>query len=241
VGYNKNYTIATWVGNFSGEGVPELNGAGMASPLLFELFNQMDQSRTMRWVNKPDEHNLREVCTVTGLRANYFCDHTTWDAYIPGVSSNQKCQHLQYVWIDAQRKHTYCGLCQHKHRCSKELLPNFAPEVISYFEAQEIPFEKVPEHNPACGYMKEIIKPEIVSLAEHTEYYLDNNDNNQLALKANVSNEVKEVHWYVDDKFIGSADATENLFFTPEAGRLKISCADDRGGSSDLEIVVKYF
>ncbi len=38
IGYNKNFTIGVWVGNFSGEGVPELSGAAKATPLLFQLF-----------------------------------------------------------------------------------------------------------------------------------------------------------------------------------------------------------
>ena len=39
IGYNKKYTVGVWVGNFSGEGVPELSGAETATPLLFQLFN----------------------------------------------------------------------------------------------------------------------------------------------------------------------------------------------------------
>ena len=42
IGYNKNYTVGVWVGNFSGAGVPELSGANTASPLIFIIFNTID-------------------------------------------------------------------------------------------------------------------------------------------------------------------------------------------------------
>ncbi|OFY93069.1 MAG: penicillin-binding protein 1C, partial [Bacteroidetes bacterium RIFCSPLOWO2_12_FULL_31_6] len=39
IGYNVDYTVGVWIGNFNGEGVPELNGAEFATPLLFDVFN----------------------------------------------------------------------------------------------------------------------------------------------------------------------------------------------------------
>ena len=39
IGYNKHYTIGVWVGNFTGVGVPALNGTDIGTPLLFDLFN----------------------------------------------------------------------------------------------------------------------------------------------------------------------------------------------------------
>ena len=39
IGYNREYTIGVWVGNFSGQGSPALTGSDVATPLLFDLFN----------------------------------------------------------------------------------------------------------------------------------------------------------------------------------------------------------
>ena len=56
IGYNKTYTIAVWTGNFSGDGVADLSGASIATPLLFQLFNAID---IMQITNG---YNLQKIC-----------------------------------------------------------------------------------------------------------------------------------------------------------------------------------
>jgi len=50
IGYNKDYTIGVWVGNFDNRGVPEMSGAGSAAPLLFQLFNALDNNAAKGWM-----------------------------------------------------------------------------------------------------------------------------------------------------------------------------------------------
>ncbi len=54
VGFNPRYTIGVWMGNFDGKGSPELSGANMAVPLLFDLFNSIDNNSKKEWFSKPD-------------------------------------------------------------------------------------------------------------------------------------------------------------------------------------------
>ncbi|HVK46392.1 MAG TPA: penicillin-binding protein 1C, partial [Pseudobacter sp.] len=49
IGYNKNYTVGVWVGNFSALGIPELSGANVATPLLFRIFNTIDYDSDQEW------------------------------------------------------------------------------------------------------------------------------------------------------------------------------------------------
>src|SRR5204862_1590873 len=53
IGYNKNYTIGVWVGNFSGVGVADLSGANVATPLLFKIFNTIDYDSDEEWFSPP--------------------------------------------------------------------------------------------------------------------------------------------------------------------------------------------
>ena len=61
VGYNGEYTVAVWVGNFSGKGVPELSGAEMASPLFFDIFNLITKSSNPYWYVPDHRLNYRSV------------------------------------------------------------------------------------------------------------------------------------------------------------------------------------
>ena len=42
IGFNNNFTVGVWCGNFDGKGVPDLNGADIATPLLLQLFNSIN-------------------------------------------------------------------------------------------------------------------------------------------------------------------------------------------------------
>lgn len=63
----------------------------------------------------------------------------------------------------------------------------------------------------------------------------------QLLLAANVSNDVSQVYWYINDRFYKSAMTGEDVFFVPEVGKIKISCSDDKGRNSNIAITVKDF
>src|SRR5690606_9621237 len=111
IGYNKKYTIAVWVGNFSGVGAPDLSGANIATPLLFRLFNTIDYDSDEGWFSQPEECKLRKVCSETGLVPGPDCENHVTDYFIPLVSSTQLCQRRQDIKIDASERISYCMQC----------------------------------------------------------------------------------------------------------------------------------
>ncbi|MFM2307229.1 MAG: penicillin-binding protein, partial [Bacteroidota bacterium] len=83
IGYNKNYTVGVWVGNFSGAGVPELSGANVATPLLFRIFNTIDYNSSNDWYGMPKDCGMRLVCSETGKLPDEHCVNTVMDYFIP--------------------------------------------------------------------------------------------------------------------------------------------------------------
>ena len=73
------------------------------------------------------------------------------------------------------------------------------------------------------------------------EYLLERADGQQLMLRCNTHNEVRQVSWYVNDRFLQTTDARAPLFFQPrQAGSYKISCTDDQGRNTDSYIRVGF-
>jgi penicillin-binding protein 1C len=58
-------------------------------------------------------------------------------------------------------------------------------------------------------------------------------------LKCNAGNDVSAVYWYVNDKYFGKSKPEESLFFTPQDGKVKVSCTDDKGRTADVRISVR--
>ncbi|RZK51072.1 MAG: penicillin-binding protein 1C, partial [Hymenobacter sp.] len=136
IGYNRDYTIGVWVGNFSGQGSPALTGADVASPLLFDLFNALAYNSTNEWFAPPASLDFRLVCAETGLVPGEHCANQLLDYYLPGASTSRRCQHLQEVLVSADGAYSYCRACAPAAGYRRELFPNVLPEVLAYRTAQ---------------------------------------------------------------------------------------------------------
>jgi len=247
IGYNKDYTIGVWVGNFSGQGSPALTGADVASPLLFDLFNALAYNSTNEWFAPPASLDFRLVCAETGLVPGEHCDNQLIDYYLPGASSSHRCQHQQEVLVSADGAYSYCRACVPAAGYRRELYPNVLPEVLAYRAAQGQPTRRLPPHNPDCRLVHgtSADSPDsgpllaITSPAAHAEYVLAAADQQQLLLSCAAAGEVRQVYWYVNDQFLRAAKATERVFFRPPTGEVKISCADDHGRNVDVRVLVR--
>lgn len=239
VGYNKNYTIGVWVGNFSGAGVPELSGANIATPLLFSIFNALDYNAP-RTVSKITANlALRKICPVSGQPPADFCDNVITDYYIMGVSAYKTCQHLRWVYTNPGNSISYCTYCLPKSGAVRKAYSNLAPELIAFYELKKIPYSKIPPHNPTCEQIFNDGPPVITSPNDGSEYYLQRAEGQQMQLSCQASNDVQEVYWYVNDRLVHKSAPEIPVFIIPPAGLVKISCSDDKGRNTDCRITVK--
>ncbi len=239
VGYNKNYTVGVWVGNFSGVGVPELSGANIATPLLFKIFNTIDYNSSNEWFSMPGECGIRTVCSETGKLPNYYCINTVSDYFIPLVSTTKLCDNMREFSINADGKFSYCKYCLPDNGYKKKLLKVMAPEMQRYYDENRMPYEKIPPHNYACDKIFSDGGPAIRTPKNGTEYYISLQQPEPLQLSCDADPDVKTVYWFLNNEFYKQSDAKSKLFFVPDEGNVKISCTDDKGRNTDVWIKVK--
>lgn len=240
IGYNPEYTVGVWTGNFPGFGSPELNGADCAVPLLFNIFNALTVSRMPDWFMPPDELDFRLVCTQTGMVPDTFCHQTVMDYFIPGISPAMRCNHLHQVYTNSGETMTYCRQCLPATGYKSSLYPTYPASLISWYNEMQIPYNAEPPHNPDCPAIRREGDPVITSLNDGAEYLLIAGRKQQLMLTCNAENGVAKVYWYLNDRFYKSAGPSEKVFFEPDAGNYKVSCSDDRGRNSDVYIQVSF-
>lgn len=237
IGFNMEYTIGVWIGNFNGQGVPELTGADMATPLLFNLFNSIDYNSSNEWFVPPAELDFRLVCSESGLPVGDFCSATVTDYFIPKISGYRKCSHLAEVAVSTDEKISYCTQCMPVTGYKKNLYPNLSPPLISYYKTNHIEFKEIPAHNPSCTRVFSENPPRITSPVNGKEYLEEKGE--ELQLSCNVNDDVQWVYWYINNTFYKKAKAHENIFFTPAEGTIKISCSDDKGRNTNVEVRVR--
>jgi len=241
IGYNKNYTIAVWAGNFNNDGVPDLSGADIATPILFDLFNTIDYASSNQWYSMPDNMMYRFVCPVTGQPSGVSCEHSVVDWYIPGVSSNVPCNHLVEVSVSPDESVSYCTRCRPQAGYKKMMYPDYPPDLLAWMERVGARYDKIPAHNPECTRVLAVNPPRIVSPAANQEYLIDRSDNAEIKLSAETAPDVNRLYWYVNDRLVGTSKPGEDFFTKIDPGRIKISCTDDRGRNSDITFTVSFF
>lgn len=240
IGYNKNYTVGVWTGNFSGLGASSLSGANTATPLLFRIFNTIDYDSDQEWFNMPEDISIRKVCSETGFLPGDHCTNITTDYFIPLISSTKTCDNMQPVMISVDRKISFCKGCVPNAGYKTEIMKIISPDMQAWMEENQIAYQKIPLHNPGCELIFGGAAPSITSPINRTEYLIDVNNPEPIQLSCKTANDVSRVYWYINDKFYKSSNAREKQFFIPREGMNKISCTDDKGRNREVRIMVSY-
>lgn len=240
IGYNKDFTVGVWVGNFSGEGAPELSGSLAAAPLLFDVFNLVDSKSPENWYSRPPSVSFKYVCNETGDLPDHFCTNQVVDQSIEGKTIYAKCAHLEPAFISMDSTISYCQTCLNDAKSYQTaLFPNHSPEMIDYFESEKIVYQKAPPHYRFCERVYPNQGLEIISPTGNAYFYVDESDTEQMLLKALTPSNADSLYWYINDVFYRSAAVDKPIYFTPPEGKVKISCSDDRGRNQDIMITVK--
>ena len=240
IGYNKNYTVGVWIGNFNGQGVSELSGANTATPLLFRIFNTIDYDNHSEWYNPPSSLAIRQVCSESGLPPGPYCTNVISDYFIPLTSSTLVCNHLQEIKISPDSSVSYCESCAPQSGYIKKLYRIVSPDIQNYYHQNNIAYQKIPPHNPDCERIFKGEGPVITSPLNGNEYFLSGKNPEPLLLSAATGSDVSKVYWYINDQFYKTANAGEKQFFLPKEGPVKISCTDDKGRNRNIMIRVNY-
>jgi len=233
MGYHPEYTVGVWVGNFDGTPAKELSGDSAAGPLFFDIMQAIVQEPT-RWFAKPIGIENRLVCGTCGLPGNPYCPNTTVEQYIPSVKgavTENTCQVPQKV-ITATGEET--------------LIEVWPSELAGFLHQHGLPVTNVPAYdlNNMSG---QIYYPPVIQSPVEGAQYIRRYDHiasqdQQIKLQAAVTNRIKTVNWYIDDKLFATSDKPyEPIYFNPAPGEYSITLVDDVGGRDEMTLVVKDY
>ena len=83
-------------------------------------------------------------------------------------------------------------------------------------------------------------KPIITAPQKTVEYVirLGREKDRQIPFKAITDPDVKKLHWFVGQRYIGSSKPSKALFWNAKPGRFNVRAVDDSGRASSVNIVV---
>lgn len=239
IGYNPEYTVGVWLGNFSGRGAETLVGSEVAAPLLFDIFNSV--SSHAEWFKKPVSVGRRKVCAISGMTATENCPQTVEENHLYGVSPAAPCSmHMKYALDRASGKRLSPD-CIHGNNYDEKIFELWPSRIATWRRREGYPVDSVPAYLESCDHAAEGGEPVIVSPAHNTRFFLRADaplERQRILLDASVPNTVDTVYWFVDGELYASGDPDEKTFYTPQPGSHKIACVDTAGRSSEVTIQV---
>lgn len=243
VGFNEEFTVGVWCGNFDGAAAAALSGSEIATPLLFEAFRALGSAAVVADSRrKPEGLNTRRVCTQTGLPVGEYCSDVSDDDFIPGVSPIQKCNRHLPVWVNGKETIAYCGLCLPESGYQQKIYDLPPPELAAYWDAEKVPYRRPPQHFSGCVNARvENETVRILSPRDGAAYYLEAGRKQKIALECATDARVTYVYWFVEGKFIAKAKPQERIFFSPDTGKYTIICRTPGGGRDQAHISASFW
>ncbi len=129
IGYNKDYTIAVWIGNFNGKQTKDLTGAKSSLKLVFEIYKYLDKTKKLQNHKMPPKITQKEICIDEFLYES--CKNYAKDYVIDDVSLVNKCEFINSEQINYLLLNGFLDLNEIKKSPCVEFLKNQKPLLAS--------------------------------------------------------------------------------------------------------------
>ncbi len=239
VGYNPEYAIGVWIGNFNGREAEKLVGAEVAAPLLFDIFNAISDNGD--WFRKPASVGTRKVCPLSGKPVGDNCPEAVDEYYLYGVSPSEQCDMHRKYFIDKETGLRLTKSCRRGRKYTEKNFVVWPKEIATWMKREGYPIEDIPEYRTDCENTSGGQAPVIVSPQPGVQYFIREDapiEHQKILLDASVSNTVGRIYWFIDGEMVSSAAPGEKKFYMPTRGRHKIVCMDGAGLTTEITVDV---
>jgi penicillin-binding protein 1C len=239
IGYNPDYTVGVWVGNFTGEDSRGLVGVDAAAPLVFNIFNAI--AGGSGWFKKPEAVDTREVCALSGMLPSKDCPITIEEYYIPGTSPIQTCNMHRKFPIDIETGLRLTNASKDERPHTEKIFEIWPSEIASWRIREGYPVDAVPPLYDESNLSSSGLKPVILSPSSGARFIVRQGvptEHQRILLEASTSNMTDQIFWFVDSELFATCSPDERQFYNPSVGRHKIMCMDAEGNASTVTIFI---
>jgi len=234
IGVTQKWTVAVWVGNANGAGVPSLTGVGAAAPLLFDIFNQLDKSL---WFEMP-YHGLKAVtaCKENGYLSNGKCeDEIQW---IPKNSHFDRVtpHHLE-IHVEKNsgwRVTAECERVRNMKTINQFVLP---PGQEFYYQRTHSRYTAMPPFREDClttATANSESPMAFIYPQKGTQVYIPRSldgSRSQVIFEAVHRQSDTAIYWHIDQQYLGTTQVYHQLPVSLDPGWHRLTIVDNNGFS----------
>lgn len=209
IAYNPDYVIGVWLGNPDGRSSKFLVGRKAATPIVWDICRRLYPSGSGPWFTKPDTIENREVCALSGQTPTPNCRDRIYDHSIADISRYDTCE-AHLLGSDAMWPARVEAFLKIRQGPQKDKAKN-----------------ELAITSPARGSAYLFMPDEIQQ------------DNQRIPFTANSGNPSADLHWFVNDSYVGVSKSGTPLFWPLSKGTHRVVCSDTLGASRSVSISVK--
>ena len=239
------YVLVIWVGHFDNATNPLLVGGQVASPLFIAIARELAASEPMSDDLGSPARDVRveriNVCAATGDLDTALCGETVTTWFIPGVSPLRSSGVFRTILVDPKTGLRACA--SSPGRVETRVWEFWPTDLAQMFLQAGVVKPLPPPFGPECrgsedasGLAPVIVQPK-AGLVYHTDFKLGLG--NPIALIANADADVRILHWFADERYIGIAMPGSPLLWQASPGSVTLRVVDDAGRSAQRRIVVR--
>lgn len=245
IGVSGPYVLAVWIGNFDGQGNHAFTGREAAGPLMFSILDAIETARGWRVADLVEHRNLNlkklRVCAKTGDLYEKYCPLAAESWFIPGVSPIRVSNIYRRIPIDRE---TGLRACWHRPGVTELEVFEFWPsDYLRVFNRAGIHLKTPPRFAGNCSIEQRGgsgMLPVITSPQRSIEYVISmrEQDEHRVPLEATVDPDVNQLHWFINNTYVGNVARGEIFFWNALPGHFEARVVDDAGRAASKQFVV---
>ncbi len=232
IGTNPEWTIAVWVGNFSGEGNSALGGAKSAAPILFDIFNSLTTSNDS-WFKTPlNDMKLISICSETGYAATEYCLNKK-EIFVPSeMKKLKRCPYHKQIHITKNEEFQTCSLCWEENDHKPKIVLQYPPEIVQTLRKNGRFIDKIPSHNPKCVSVQTENSLKIIYPTQNAKLFLPREIGGSMQkISFKIAHQFPEtsIYWYLDEVYLGTTQNQTSMSLELGKGKHILTVIDENG------------
>lgn len=235
VGVSPKWTVAVWVGSFSGREIKGLTGIDSAAPLLFQLFNQLEKDPHQIWFTKPEGELIEiNVSPETGYRLKN--EYEQMDTALISATANplRYSPYEQILYLNSDETMQVCSRCWDREDLKAVQKVVYPPNINNYLRSIGREYN-LPPHNPNCPALQQTNPISFIYPQQDSHIFIPRDvdgEYQQITLEIAHAYEDIGVFWYLDDQYLGETNDVHTLSLSLDTGWHRLYVIDGEGNSS---------
>ncbi len=240
VGVTPKYAVGVWTGNADGEGRPGLIGVYASAPILFDIFNLLQQSN---WFDQPeDEMETIEICKESGFKAMPICPNKK-KIRLPLISRTSKaCPFHKIIHINKEGKQVNSS-CENINNIENKSWFVLPPLEEHYFKTKNPTYKKLPSFKENCFDNQnskqspiQMIYPKFAAKIYIPIGY--DGEKNKSIFKATHRDQNTILYWHLNNKYLGQTETFHEIEIDPYPGKHLLTLIDQKGNQIEQKFEI---